>query len=337
MNIVIVGSGFAGFTLAEKLKASAPNFSITLITCEHDGFYSRPLLSHGFSKADSERAIVLKPFSALTQQGIELFSPAEVSRIDRSGKQITVVSDGRDIVLDYDKLVLAQGSAAFVPPPFRANSDCFDVLNSLADLKRLRKLRQTLLVRGRPQWAVIGGGLIGCEVASDLAKAGDEVTLYHAMDRLMERQLLEHDSIKLHAVLEANGIKVLLQQSVTGFSKQNDKIQVDSDMTGEFDAVLVACGFKPRIDLAAAAGLAVNRGIIVTPYLATSDPDIFALGDVAELPDGKLYAFILPIRSQAQWLADYLVDGSDKAPWRPPTFKPKAKVHGFLADEPLPF
>ncbi|PKM13548.1 MAG: NAD(P)H-nitrite reductase [Gammaproteobacteria bacterium HGW-Gammaproteobacteria-3] len=340
MKIVIVGSGFGAISFAEKFRTLAPQATICLITRERDGYYSRPLLSHGFSKPGIEQSIILKPFPTLAQNGIEIFSGATVTGIDRTHKTLTFIDDAssQETLSAYDKLILAQGSAAFVPPPFRDNQECFHLLNSLNDLKKLRALRTALSTRLDPvHWAIVGGGLIGCEVASDLALAGDKVTLYHAMDRLMERQLVIEDSAKLQSVLQADGIEVLLEQAVTGFQKQNDKIVINSAKPAGFDAVIVACGFKPHTELAAAAGLSINRGIKVTPFLQTSDPDIFALGDVAELPDGKLYAFILPIRSQAQWLAAYLADGSEQQPWTPPAFKPKAKVHNFVADNPLPF
>lgn len=338
MKFVIVGSGFAGVTFAEKLRTLAPDAIITMITREGDGFYSRPLLSHGFSKANIEQSIILKPFPALAQNRIELFVGSSATAIDRSHKTLTINDGERIIDLEYDKLILAQGSEAFIPPPFRDDCEYFHLLNSLADLKKLRTLRDVLSEQySPPHWAIIGGGLIGCEVASDLAVAGDKVTLYHAMDRLMERQLVVQDSAKLLTVLQASGVEVRLNQSVTGFRKQDGKTVVVSGATDSFNAVIVACGFKPRTGLAAAAGLAVKRGIAVNPYLQTSDPDVYALGDVAELPDGKLYAFILPIRSQALWLAARLAGASDNQPWLPPVFRPKAKVHGFVADDPQPF
>lgn len=334
MKVVIIGSGFAGITFAEKLKALNPDARITVVTRESDGFYSRPLLSHGFSKDGIEQSIILKSFEAIRQKGIEILTETEAKIIDRHHKIVNLSSDGSEQRVDYDVLVLAQGSAAFIPPAFAADSDNFYLLNSLADLKKLRRLRQTFLDQGKtPHWAIIGGGLIGCEVASDLAVAGDKISLFHAMDRLMERQLCPDDSQNLHKVMKDIGVKVLLNQSINGIDKKDGEILVNSNNSGKFDAALVSCGFKPRIELAAAAGLSVNRGIKVNSFMQTNDPAIFAIGDVAELPNGKLYAFILPIRGQAQWLAEYLVD-EDIQPWIPPDFKPKSKVHGFTADNP---
>ncbi|MDP2097662.1 MAG: FAD-dependent oxidoreductase [Methylobacter sp.] len=334
MQIVIIGSGVAGVSFAEKYRTLAPDDEITLVTREHDGYYSRPLLSRGFSKADIEQSIILKPFERLRENNINVLCGAEVTAINRAEKSIAIEGACQEKSLPYDKLILAQGSAAFVPPPFRPYGELFFCLNSLVDLKALRKFRQSFLNQNQhPDWAIIGGGLIGCEVASDLAAAGDKVTLFHAMDRLMERQLAAEDSASLLKVLQDSGVNVLLNQAVQAFIKEDGKVCVRTDVTAEFDRLIVACGFKARTELAEQAGLETGRGIKVDPYLQTSDASIYALGDVAELPNGKLYAFVLPIRNQALWLAEFLA-GQQQAPWTPPIFTTKAKVHGFEAVHP---
>jgi NAD(P)H-nitrite reductase large subunit len=334
MHIIIIGSGIAGVSFAEKFRSHAKDADITLISRENDGYYSRPLLSRGFSKNDIEQSIILKPFDKLRAGNISVIGGVEVTAINRSDKTVAVIGAGQEKLLHYDKLVLATGSSAFIPPPFRPYSALFYCLNSLVDLKALRRFRQGLLNQNRqPEWAIIGGGLIGCEVASDLAVSGDKVTLFHAMDRLMERQLAAEDSALLLKVLQNSGVNVLLNQGVLGFAKQDGKVGVTTDVTTKFDALIVACGFKPRTELAELAGMDVGRGIKVNPFMQTSDADIYALGDVAELPNGKLYAFILPIRSQAHWLAGFLA-GQEETGWNPPVFGAKAKVHGFEAVYP---
>jgi NAD(P)H-nitrite reductase large subunit len=334
MNIVIVGSGIAGVTFAEKYRALSPDAEIVLVTNEHDGYYSRPLLSRGFTKTDIEQSIILKSFDKLRDNAIDVIAGSEVTAIDRSAKTVAIDGPGQEKSLSYDKLILAQGSAAFVPPPFRPYEKLFFSLNSLTDLKAMRKFRQPFLNQNKhPHWAIVGGGLIGCEVASDLAVTGDKVTVFHAMDRLMERQLVAEDSATLLTVLQADGVDVLLNQSVKSFAREGGKVCVKTNVTAEFDALIVACGFIPRTELAQHAGLDVARGIKVNPYLQTNDEAIFALGDVAELPDGKLYAYILPIRSQAQWLANFLAEQVQTA-WSLAPFTTKAKVHGFEAGHP---
>jgi len=334
MQVVIIGSGIAGVTFAEKYRALNADAEITIVTHENDGYYSRPLLSRGFSKDTIEETIILKPFAALRENRIDIISGAEITAIHPDARVVDLEGACQEKSLSYDKLIIAQGSAAFIPPPLRAYHELFFCLNSLADLKTLRKFRQGILGQNRqPDWAIIGGGLIGCELASDLAVSGDSVTVYHAMDRLMERQLVEEDSLSLLENLNHAGVDVLLNQSVQSIANEGDKVCVLTEAAAEFDAVIVACGFKPRTELAEQAGLAVGRGIKVDECLKTSDEHIYAVGDVAELPNGKLYAFILPIRSQANWLASFLA-GQEEEGWTPPVFTTKAKVHGFEAAHP---
>jgi NAD(P)H-nitrite reductase large subunit len=335
MHIVIIGSGVAGVSFAEKYRTLSADDDITLVTREHDGYYSRPLLSRGFSKTDIEQAIILKTVDKLRDNNIDVLCGASVIAINRIEKTIAINGSCQEKELQFDKLILAPGSSAFIPPPFRPYEQLFYCLNSLVDLKILRKLRQGFLNQNQqPSWAIVGGGLIGCELASDLAAAGDKVTLFHALDRLMERQLVAEDSALLLKVLQNSGVKVLLNQAVQEFIKEDEnKVCVRTEVTAEFDGLIVACGFKPRTDLAELAGLETARGIKVNDYLQTSDESIYAIGDVAELPNGKLYAFVLPIRNQAVWLAEFLA-GQKQNPWIPPVFTTKAKVHGFEAVHP---
>lgn len=350
-HIAVVGSGIAGVTLAEEIRKLDLNAYVTLLTREKGGYYSRPLLSHGFSRGDIETKIILKTFPALVNTGIAVESGAEILRLDREGKTLHFRQNGEDKRLSYDKLVLATGSAALVPPPFQASKGLFHVLNSLDDLVSLRRLRAELQHRNpHPRWAVVGGGLIGCEVSADLAKAGDRVVLFHALPRLMERQLVEEDSATLLRVMrESLGIEVLLGQNVQGFEHpltiaEASPHRADGDLAikladgsvAGFHGIIVACGFKPRIELAKDSGLETRRGIVVDEFLTTNDPDAHAIGDCAELPSGRLYAYVTPIRNQSIWLAKYLV-GQTQEPWQVPAFKPKAKVPGFDAAKPYLF
>ncbi|MGH8558468.1 MAG: NAD(P)/FAD-dependent oxidoreductase [Methylococcales bacterium] len=339
MHIVVIGSGIGGVTFSEEILKLSNDVKVTLVTRETHGYYSRPLLSHGFTREDIEDKIVMKRFAALESAGIRVKAGVDVTRLDAANKALQILDQGTESRLFYDKLILATGSAALIPPPFRSDPTRYYSLNSLDDLKELRALRNGWLKQQKkPRWAVIGGGLIGCEVASDLAKAGDLVHLFHAMPRLMERQLVEDDSMKLLTVLESSGIGIQLNCAVRGFEAREDTIAVtfESGEKGGFNAVIIACGFSPRIDLARQAGLDFNRGIRVDQQLTTSDPDIFAIGDVAECTDGKIYAYVTPIRNQAIWLAAYL-PGTSSGRWEPPFFKPKAKVHGFNAEKPYLF
>ena len=317
MKIVVVGSGLAGVTVSEAL-AKGGRRRVTLVTTENNGYYARPRLSHGLALDDAAAAkIVLKRFDALAR-GVDVLAGTEAWLIDRENQQLAIAGDER---LDYDILILATGSAARIPPallPLRAE---FMTLNSLDDLLTLRRRRAKILARGRtPSWAIVGGGLIGCEVASDLRKAGDAVTIFHRESRLIERQFSESQSQALHQHFREHGIAVRYDQDL-------------NKLPYPFDGVIVSAGFSPRVDLAQDAGLAIARGIVVNEHLRTEDPAIYAAGDVAEI-GGNLHPFVVPIRSQALWLAEHL-EGRTAEPWRAPDYSPVVKIHGFRP-EPEP-
>ena len=311
MNIVVVGSGLAGVTVAEGL-AKNDSHHVTLVTTETNGYYARPRLSHGVALDDDAAAkIVLKRFDALGP-GIRVLAGTEAWLIDRE-KHHLVIENGERI--GYDVLILATGSAARIPAsllPLRAE---FMTLNSLDDLLTLRRRRAKILARGKtPNWAIVGGGLIGCEVASDLRKAGDAVTVFHRESRLIERQLTEAQSRALDEHFRKHGIAVRYDQDL-------------NRLPHPFDGVIVSAGFAPRIDLAKEAGLATARGIVVNEYLRTEDPAIYAVGDVAEV-NSALHPFVVPIRSQAMWLVEHL-ETRTAEPWKAPSYSPIMKVHGF--------
>jgi NAD(P)H-nitrite reductase large subunit len=321
MKALVVGSGLAGVTVAEAL-AKVAGHEVTLVTAETNGYYSRPRLSHGVALSDEAAAkIVLKRFDALS--GVRVLSAAQAWRIERA-KRSLLLETGE--ALRYDALILATGSAARLPPVLASSRPQFLLLNSYDDLLTLRRRRARVLARGAtPRWAVIGGGLIGCELASDLHKAGDAVTLFHRESRLIELVLGESQSQALLEHFAALGIAVRFGEDVRavppGF------VLTAAGEAGPFDGVVVSTGFAPRIELAKDAGLETARGIVVDEHLRTSDSAIYAVGDVAEVRS-RLYPFVSPIRSQALWLAEHLL-GRTNAAWTAPAFTPVIKVHGF--------
>ena len=311
MNVVIVGSGLAGVTLAEAL-AKGGRHEITLVTSETHGYYSRPRLSHGVALDEAAAAkILMKRFDAFPA-GVRVLGGTEAWLIDREKRRLGLRDGG---TLGYDILVLATGSAARIPgglAPFRPN---FMTLNSLDDLLTLRRRHAAARARaGAPRWAVVGGGLIGCEVASDLRKSGDSVTIFHREGRLLELLLTESQSSALHEHFAARGVEVRYHQDL-------------NELPRPYDGVIVATGFAPRVELAKEAGLATARGIVVDEFLHSGDPAVYAAGDVAEVR-GRLYPFVSPIRSQALWLAEHL-EGRAQGGWTPPPFTPVIKIHDF--------
>lgn len=311
MKVVVVGSGLAGVTVAEGLAAD-PLCTVTLVTSENQGYYAKPRLSQGLSLSDEAAAgILIKPFAAFANS-IQSVTGVRVAQIHRAARYLQL-STGQQ--LPYDTLVLATGSSARIPPELEAQQGALLTLNALDDLLALRRVlrggtRNTTTTR----WAVVGGGLIGCELASDLHKAGAKVCLFHRASHLMECQLQEFQSEALAQHFDAVGVEVRLNETL-------------NQPPAGFDATVVCTGFLPRTELARAAGLDTDKGIVVDGFLRTNDPHIVAVGDVAQV-GGRLFPFVAPVRSQALWLVQHLLGQSAEA-WKPPAFTPTIKVHGF--------
>jgi nitrite reductase (NADH) large subunit len=172
----------------------------------------------------------------------------------------------------------------------------------LADVASLARA-----ARHNKRAAVIGGGLLGIEAAYGLAKAGVKVTLVHLMDRLMERQLDARAAAMLKRALEAGGIEVLLEAATTRFiGKRNvEALELRDGRILAADMAVISAGVQPNAEIAAAAGLAVNRGIVVDDHLATSAADLFAIGECAE-HRGTCCGLVEPVHQQASVLAGRL-------------------------------
>jgi nitrite reductase [NAD(P)H] large subunit len=206
-------------------------------------------------------------------------------------------ADGK--TLAFAKLVFATGSRPIRLPV--AGADLHGVLTfrDMADVASISRA-----ARGGTRVVVIGGGLLGIEAAYGLAKDGAEVTLVHLMDRLMERQLDARAAEMLKRAVEAKGIDVLLEVATTRFIGDGhvEAVELKDGRIIVSDMVVIAVGVKPNAEIAAAAGLAVNRGIIVDDHLSTSTADVFAIGECAE-HRGVCYGLVEPANEQARLLA----------------------------------
>ena len=202
----------------------------------------------------------------------------------------------------FSRLVLATGSN-----PLRLNVPGAE----LAGVHTFRDSRDVdlllALAAGRKRVVVVGGGLLGLEAAYGLARAGARVTLVHLMDRLMERQLDVAAADLLKSLVERKGITVLLNANTARIAGDAgvEAVELSDGRRIAADAVVFAAGIRPNTELAKAAGIAVNRGIVVDDQLATSAPDIFAIGECAE-HRGTCYGLVEPAYEQAQVLARHL-------------------------------
>jgi 3-phenylpropionate/trans-cinnamate dioxygenase ferredoxin reductase component len=272
-KIVIVGAGQAGAQAVTSLRAEGFSGSITMVGDEVFAPYQRPPLSKSYLMGTLERArLFLKPDSFYQDSGCELILNVPVRAIDRRSK-VVQLADER--VIDYDRLLLATGTRVRRIRCSGADLPGIYYLRNIADVDRLSAAFQP----GR-RLAIVGGGYIGLEVAAVAVKHGLDVTVFEALDRVMARAVSKPVSDFFEQVHRAAGVKLLLDTSVDAFAGHNRLESITADSKSfPVDIALVGIGVVPNLELARAAGLHCEDGIVVDQYCATADPSIFAAGD----------------------------------------------------------
>jgi len=248
--------------------------------------------------------IELKPARWWGDRGVTLRYGAAATAADLAARTVRL-ADGKS--LNFAKLVFATGSRPIRLPIAGADLPGVYTFRDMADVASIARA-----ARRGTRVVVIGGGLLGIEAACGIAKAGVAVTLVHLMDRLMERQLDARAAAMLERAVEARGIDVLLAVATLRFvgDAHVEVVELDDGRSLAADMVVLAVGTRPNTELAAAAGLAVKRGIVVNDHLATSTADVFAIGECAE-HRGICYGLVEPANEQARVLAERLA-GRDR-------------------------
>lgn len=295
--LIIVGKGMAATRLVDELSQRAlGRYSVAVIGAEPRLAYNRVLLSPLLAGEIAEPDIELKPATWWRDRGVSMLYGKPVIGIDRRAKTVTLEGG---LALPYARLVLATGSKPLKPAFPGGDLPGVVTFRDTADVRAMR----TYAARGA-RITVIGGGLLGLEAAYGLARAGGEVTLLHLVDRLMERQLDAEGAALLASAMAMRGVEIRLNSATRGFVG-TDKVEGVALQDGTVipaELVVIAIGVRPNIDLAAAAGLDVARGIVVDDIMATSDPAISAIGECAE-HRGQVYGLVEPAYEQARTLA----------------------------------
>jgi len=288
--IVIVGAGQAGVQIAESLRQEGYGDELLLIGNESHPPYQRPPLSKKWLlEPGAYSALALRGAEALARRRIELKLDTEVIAIDRAASQLQLADGER---LDYSKLALATGaSARALPVPGAALGQVLS-LRSIGDSAAISAAIRRCAAAGRPV-VVIGGGFIGLEVAASARKLGAAVTVLEGLPRLMSRVTAPIVSEAFERVHRAHGVELLFGAQVTRLLGGVDGVEAVCTADGREHAagcVIVGIGVVPDDRLAAAAGLACDRGILVDDCARTSDESIVAAGDCTarRLADGRL-------------------------------------------------
>ena len=301
MKLVMVGNGMAGVrTLEELLKLSPELYDITVFGAEPYPNYNRILLSPVLAGEMSVQDIMLNDLDWYKQNRIHLHLNKKVVKIDRVARKV-IAADGTEA--EYDRLLLATGSNPFILPIPGADLDGVLAYRDIHDTDAM-----IAASKEHKHAVVIGGGLLGLEAANGLKLRGMEVTVVHLMDWLMERQLDRTAAGMLQKSLEAKGLKFLLKtqtQEIVGESGHVTGVRFKDGTEVPADLVCMAIGIRPNTELAKAAGLHCNRGIVVNDTTQTFDPRIYAVGECAE-HRGTAYGLVAPLFEMAKVCANHL-------------------------------
>jgi len=297
--VVIVGTGLAGYNLAREFRKLDGETPLLLITADDGRSYSKPMLSTGFGKNKEADGLSMAMPGAMAQQlNAQIRTHTRISGIDPGHKQLWI---GEEAV-PYRDLILAWGAQTVQVPVEGDAQDAIFPINDLEDYARFRAA-----AAGKRRVLILGAGLIGCEFANDLIAGGYEVDLVAPCEQVMPTLLHPAAAAAVKAGLESLGARLHLGPVLTRLQRTVDWLQAHlSDASViDCDVVVSAIGLRPRIDMAAAAGIRVNRGIEVNRQLKTSHDNIYALGDCAEV-DGLSLLYVMPLMSCARALAQTL-------------------------------
>src|SRR5579863_9725631 len=286
----------AGISCVEQILKQPHDFDITIFGDETHVNYNRILLSLVLAGEKSAEEIVINDIDWYQTHDIRARLGVKIASIDRDKK---VVIDENGGMTEYDKLILATGSSAFIPPIPGVDKKNVHVFRTLDDTRALLEKAQPGL-----KVAVIGGGLLGLEAARGLQVRGCEVTVVHLMETLMERQLDATAGEYLKRKIESLGIRVMLPQQTAALfgNGRVDGLCFASGEELEADLVVIAAGIRPNTELARKAGLEVRRGIVVNDFMETSDPSIFTVGECTE-HRGQTFGLVAPLFEQGRVLA----------------------------------
>ena len=313
---IIAGCGIAGATAACALREMLPEENVILIDSESCGLYSRIRLPEVISGRLPEEKLMLSSRCSLEEKGIETLFSTEVKSIDPE-KKMVFYTEGS---LSYDRFVFATGAAASLPPI--PGLDQSMTLRNLSDLHRIESeisIAKNVLV--------IGGGLLGLEIAESLKGKGLDVTISEIADRLLPAILNEKESAWLKKYFSGLGWNIQTSSTVNKVSRCDGKYQVEMNgKTEMFDLVLVSAGIRPNIEIAKSAGIKTGKGICINNRFETSAEGVYAIGDCAEL-DGRVYGLWMASKGQGTALASILAGKLES--YVPPVFSPVPKLPGI--------
>jgi nitrite reductase (NADH) large subunit len=327
-KLVVVGNGMAGARAVEEVLArDKGRFDVVMFGAEPYGNYNRILLSNILSGAQDTSEIFINPLDWYEENGIKLHAGAPVDEIDRAAK--VVRSNG--IRETYDKLLIATGSRAFIPPMAGINAPDGKLKRGVFGFRTIDDCN-AILVKAKEsrRAAVIGGGLLGLEAARGLLNHGCEVHVVHLAGHLMEMQLDTTGGSILRSSMQAMGVNVHLQKMTTEVLGEDrvTGLAFKDGTTLDCDMVVVSAGIKPNAEIGLRCGLSVERAIVVDNHMrSVTDPNVYVVGECAQ-HRGRVYGLVAPLWEQAKVFADHITGHKPDAAYHGSRLATKLKVMG---------
>lgn len=327
--VVIIGTGLAGYNLAREFRKLDGDTPLLLITADDGRSYSKPMLSTGFAKQkDADGLCMAEPGAMAEQLKAEIRTHTPISGIDPGHKRLWIGEES----VPYRDLILAWGAQTVQVPIEGDAADLVFPINDLEDYARFRAA-----AAGKRRVLILGAGLIGCEFANDMSLGGFEVDVVAPCEQVMPTLLHPAAANAVQAGLQGLGVRFHLGPVLTRLQRGGDGLEahLSDGSVIACDLVVSAIGLRPRTDLAAAAGLQVNRGVVVDRQLRTSHGNIFALGDCAEV-DGINLLYVMPLMTCARALAQTLTGNPTTVTYGPMPVTVKTPACPLVVSPPPP-
>jgi ferredoxin-nitrate reductase len=319
-RVVVVGAGAGAFGFVKSYRELNKDDEIIIFSKENYPFYNRVMLPDYISGEQKWEQLVKMTDEEEPEYNIKMYRGVTVDKIDRENK---FVVDSRGIKTTYDILLLATGSRASVPKNVPALPGIFTMRNR-NDADNFKKH-----INPNAHVVIVGGGLLGLEMAASLREIGIKITIVQRVSRFLNRQLDELGSRLLHEEMVDQGCDIYYDDEVQLFYGRSKLtgVGLKSGRKINCDAMILAIGTTPNLEIAKDSGLECKRGVIVNQRMQTSDPDVFAIGEIAEF-EGTLYGITAAAEQQAEVMARY-ISGDIASYYKGSLFMNIIKIHGF--------
>jgi len=310
--LLIIGAGLAGWTTVREFRKLDTTTPVVLVTADNGDFYAKPTLSNAYAQKRTPAQLVTTPAAKMVETlNVSLLAHHQVESLNTAARSVVVTYNGQTQTLHYGRLVLATGAQPIRIPVAGTAANQVKSINNLDDFGVFHQalgLDPSAPEPTAPKTVLImGAGLIGCEFANDLVLAGVTVHVVDPSPRPLALLLPAAAGEQLQAALQALGVVWHFGTTVTAVDNTDGSLtaQLANGSTAAVDLVLSAIGLRADTTLAAAAGLACERGIVVDDTLQTSAANVYALGDCAQYASAgqRTLPYVMPIMNAARALA----------------------------------